>query len=115
MSCLDADTGLTPMSPFGIVSENEGFLVRIRRQQRREGERVLGQNRFVKQDESRERDNEKRTTETGLRRTDVPNRVSSPQSDPLGNRAILFLGFGKLLLRAEGFVGLFFGPVAMRR
>ena len=36
----------------------------------------------------------------------VPDGVASPEADPLGNRAVLLLSFGKLLLGAEGLVGL---------
>lgn len=35
-----------------------------------------------------------------------PNGVTSPETDPLGDRAVLLLGFGKLLLGTEGFVAL---------
>lgn len=37
----------------------------------------------------------------------APDRIPSPQSNPLRNRTILLLGARKLLLRAEGFVALF--------
>ena len=36
----------------------------------------------------------------------VPDSISSPKSNPLRDGTVLFLRFGKLLLRAEGFVGL---------
>jgi hypothetical protein len=36
----------------------------------------------------------------------VPDGVASSQADPLGDRSVLLLRFGKLLLRAERFVGL---------
>lgn len=37
---------------------------------------------------------------------DVPNGVARSKTDPLWYGTILLLGFGELLLRAEGFVGL---------
>lgn len=37
----------------------------------------------------------------------LPNRIPRPQTNPLWDRAVGFLGFGELLLRAEGFVALF--------
>lgn len=40
------------------------------------------------------------------KKRDAPDRIPSAQSDPLRNRPVLLLGFGELLLRAEGFVGL---------
>ena len=36
----------------------------------------------------------------------VPDGVARPEADPLGNRAVLLLSFGKLLLGAEGLVAL---------
>ena len=38
---------------------------------------------------------------------DVPNGVARSKTDPLWYGPVLLLGFGQLLLRAEGFVGLF--------
>ena len=38
---------------------------------------------------------------------DVPNRIPSSQPDPLRDRTVLLLRFRELLLRAEGFVGLY--------
>ena len=38
---------------------------------------------------------------------DVPNCIPSPQPDPLRDRTVLLLRFRELLLRAEGFVGLY--------
>jgi hypothetical protein len=38
-----------------------------------------------------------------------PDGVSRPQANPLRDGSILFLGSGKLLLRAEGFVALWAG------
>lgn len=40
------------------------------------------------------------------RKENLPYRIPSPQTDPLRDRAVLLLCFSKLLLRAEGFVGL---------
>jgi hypothetical protein len=37
---------------------------------------------------------------------DVPDGVTSPQSDPLRDRSVLLLGFRQLLLRPEGLVAL---------
>lgn len=36
----------------------------------------------------------------------IPDCVTGSQSDPLRNRSVLFLCFGKLLLGSEGFVAL---------
>jgi len=36
----------------------------------------------------------------------VPDGVTSPQADPLGNGPVLLLGLGKLLLGAESLLGL---------
>lgn len=36
----------------------------------------------------------------------VPDGVTGSQADPLGNRAVLLLRFGKLLLGSEGLVAL---------
>lgn len=41
-----------------------------------------------------------------LRGQVVPDSVARPEADPLGNRAVLLLSFGKLLLGAEGLVAL---------
>jgi hypothetical protein len=38
----------------------------------------------------------------------VPDGVTGPETNPLRNRTVLLLGFGKLLLGAEGLLGLFF-------
>jgi hypothetical protein len=38
---------------------------------------------------------------------DVPDGVTSSQSDPLRNRSVLLLGSGELLLRTEGLVALY--------
>jgi hypothetical protein len=65
--------------PRSRVSERSGFLLRAAREC--EGRRSCGR--------------------------DVPDGVTSSQSDPLRNRSVLLLGFRKLLLRAEGLVALF--------
>ena len=36
----------------------------------------------------------------------VPDGVTGPETNPLRNRTVLLLGFGKLLLGAEGLLGL---------
>jgi len=36
----------------------------------------------------------------------VPDGVTGPQADPLGNGPVLLLGLGKLLLGAESLLGL---------
>lgn len=52
-------------------------------------------------------DNEKsRQNSPPQRIDDIPDRVPSPQADPLRDGTILFLSFCELLLRAEGLVGL---------
>lgn len=38
----------------------------------------------------------------------LPDGVSGPQTNPLGNGAVLLLGFGKLLLGTERFMALFY-------
>ena len=39
-------------------------------------------------------------------RVNEPDGIARAQTDPLRDGTILLLGFGQLLLRAEGFVGL---------
>jgi hypothetical protein len=43
---------------------------------------------------------------TGRGRDIVPNGVAGPETDPLGDRAVLLLRLGELLLRAERLVAL---------
>lgn len=48
----------------------------------------------------------KRTT-SRRQKSVVPDGVTGPETNPLRNRTVLLLGFGKLLLGAEGLLGLF--------
>lgn len=79
-SRLDADAGLAPMSPLGVVAVSLSVRLSIIRMLRIAGEQRVGEA--------------------------VPDGVARPQADPLRDGAVLLLSFGKLLLGAEGLVAL---------
>lgn len=76
---LDADAGLAPVSPLGVVAVLLSVCCLCD---------IYGCEAVV--------------ASRGI----VPDGVARPQADPLGDRAVLLLSFGKLLLGAEGLVAL---------
>jgi hypothetical protein len=44
---------------------------------------------------------------------DLPDGVTGPQTNPLGDRTVLLLRFGKLLLGAERLVALLFERISL--
>lgn len=78
-SRLEAETGLAPVPPLGVVA----VVVMLARVFSKLCRRV--------------------SLELGI----VPDSVTGAQTDPLGNGTVLLLGLGKLLLGLEGLLALF--------
>jgi len=97
MGCSDSDAGLAPMSPLCVVSVREGV-----------NQWVLFYS-FLSSSSSSSYSFPCLIMGTGNAEGGgevVPDGVTSPHSDPLRDGSVLLLGFGKLLLGAEGLVAL---------
>jgi hypothetical protein len=99
MGCSDSDAGLAPMSPLCVVSVREGV-----------NQGVLFYS-FLSSSSSSSSSYSFPCLIMGTGNAEgggevVPDGVTSPHSDPLRDGSVLLLGFGKLLLGAEGLVAL---------
>lgn len=90
---LDADAGLAPMSPLGVVSVAPSAVV------------LAPADAGCSQDRIADR-RDRRVDGLCGREEGVPDGVTSAETDPLWDRSVLLLGLGQLDLRAERLVAL---------